>query len=174
MAGGALRALGAAVLVAAVTTGCRDVPGPHSGAGKYPQYAKYQDAKTARAQLRALLATIPVYAGAREVSRTFSASTYYVGKDYETIDAEPYSLGVYWRVPDGPSGTAIMRFLRRELPARGWQCGFTPRARGVRRAYECRRGHQRIGGSVNDSGGYGMGISVSDAVPPIEQVPQVE
>jgi hypothetical protein len=31
-----------------------------------------------------------------------------------------------------------------------------------------------IGGSVNDSGGYGMRVTPSDIVPPIETVPRVE
>jgi hypothetical protein len=172
--GGARAALVLAATVAVVATGCGDVPRPHSGAGKYPQYVKYQDVAQARARLDALLATLPVYPGAHVVQRRFEGTRYYVGKDYESIDAEPYSLSVSWRVPAGATGTPIMSMFRRGLPARGWTCTFLARVRGELRRFSCARGPRRIRAAINDSGGYVLELVASTAVPPIKQVPQVE
>jgi hypothetical protein len=171
---GARAALALTALVAVVAVGCGDVPRPHSGAGKYPQYARYQDEAGARRQLEALLRTIPIYPAGRPIMGDLAGTDYFVGKDYETIEAEPYRLDGYVRVAGQLTGPRIMRFLRRVLPARGWRCEFTPRAHNVRRSYSCRRGQQWVGGGINDSGGYGLGLVASDVVPPIKQVPQVE
>ena len=171
MGAGARWSLGLAASAVVVTAGFLVFGGASES---YPQYAKYRHGTAARAQSEALLATIPVYPGARAVQRDFTATAYYVGKNYETIEAEPYSLAVQYLVPGGSSGLRIMRFYRRALPGRGWQCEFTPRVRGSLRSFSCRRGHQVIGAFIPDSRGYSLSVQVSDVVPPIKQVPQVE
>jgi hypothetical protein len=160
--------LAAAGVLALYLTGCLGIG---DGSGKW---AKYQHRDAARAQIDKLLATLPVYPGARAGERDFAGSGYYVGKNYEKIEAEPYALGVDYAVNAGLSGAAIMRFFRRALPAQGWRCMFTARVPGVLRSFQCKRGHQAIGAQISDTRGYGLQVVASNVVPPIKQVPQVE
>ncbi len=115
-----------------------------------------------------------MYPGARVAQRHFEGTTYYIGKNYKTIAAEPYSLAVSWLVADGPTGTGIMRLFRKALPARGWACTFIARMQGELRRFTCARGHERLRASISDSGGYVIEVVASIVRPPIKQVPQVE
>jgi hypothetical protein len=159
--------LAAAGVAALYLTGCLGIGGP----GKY---ARYQRRAAARAQIDELLATIPVYPGAQAGERDFAGSVYYVGKNYEKIEAEPYSLGVEYAVNAGDSGAAVMRFFRHALPAQGWRCGFKARVPGALRGFQCTRGQQAIGAQIGDTRGYDLQVVASNRVPPIKQVPQAE
>ena len=159
--------LAATGLAALYLTGCL-------GFGDSAKYAEYQHRDAARAQIDTLLATIPDYPGARAGAHDFGGSGYYIGKNYDKIEAEPYALSVNFAVNDGSSGTAIMRFFRRTLPAQGWWCVFTARSRGVVRSFQCARGHQTISAQIGDTRGYNLQVVASNVMPPIKQVPQVE
>jgi hypothetical protein len=164
--GCAFSAVAIAVLAGLATTGCLGDGGP----GKY---AEYQHRAGAVVEIDARLATIPAYPGAQRDLREEHASGYYVGQD-ELIEAEPYSVSVGYDVPAAATGTSAMRYFRRVLPARAWQCRFQERIRGFLRSFSCLRGHQTIGGSVQDDGDYSLGVQASNVVPPIEIVDQVE
>ena len=133
------------------------------------RYARYQDRKGAIAGIEALVATIPQYPGAHRTGSQWFGSSYKLSAT-SYIEAEPYSSALYYDLSTSVTGATLQRYFRRVMIARGWNCSFQHRSRGVPYGFACDRRGASVGAYFADRGHYEFDVSTAQPRPPIPTV----
>jgi hypothetical protein len=141
------------------------VSGCGGGTGRY---AMYQDKKASIHRIDAVIAGLPVYAGAHVRERQDIGRSYHVPSG-DFIEAAPYMSTLYVDVAGTVSGAALRSYFRSGLQARGWRCAPSRRT-SAPYVVHCVRGQASVTFRLTN-GHYELYVAADHVRPPIPTVP---